>query len=636
MKRNAFRRTVLFLLLLALIIPQSAASQSTAGKVYSVSGMKDLKDWSVSALQEAWEVIQVPDRRFDEAPSAVYPYRLGKLNGGFLRQNLDLLNFFRLAARLPAVQDTDADNTDAQYGAVLLAASNTLDHEPPKPARMTSEFYRRGCQAVSAGNISVVQFWGEDEESIEQSKLHAAVPMLFRNYMNGFGSYNRSCVPHRRWILYPDLQSVGIGCADASDSSMYQVLKVVGAQGTGAAAADYDFIAWPASGSFPVQAMTADVPWSITLNPARFQTPDRDRLRITVTRLSDNQTWTFDASSSTDSQSDRFLLVDTQHYGVDNCILFAFPSGQTEAYSGDYRISVTGLTTRDNHPAVLDYQVHFIDLASCSHDWSDWATDIVPTCQESGLAHRLCALCGELEQRVLPPLEHDWAVGTTIRESEKYRNGLAVYHCSRCGEQKIDVLPLKTCRDADCPCNAFADAPAKGNWAHNGVDFVVENGIFNGTSANTFSPKGKMTRAMMVTVLWRMAGRPASGKAYTFTDVDGSAYYAPAVRWASENGVVRGYSAQRFGPSDNITREQAVTLLQRFFVPDAQSAGAMDGFRDAQQVQPYARASMCWAIENHVITGQADADGELYLLPGDSISREQAASVIMRCMMNLN
>ena len=305
MKQSAIRRTVVFLLLLALILPQSAAAQRESGTVYSVSGIKDMEDWSVSALNRAWDAIQVPSRRFDEAPSTVFPYRLGKLNGEFIRQNVDMLNFFRLSARLPAVDCTDRDNTDAQYGAVLLAASNTLAHEPPKPANMPEDFYRRGCQAVSAGNISVVQFGGTDAESVEQNKLHAAVPMILRNYMNGFGSYNRSYVPHRRWILYPALQSVGIGCADAVDSSMYQVLKIVG---TPAAASkqDYDFIAWPASGSFPAQTMSADVPWSITLNPARFQAPDRDRLSITVLRLSDQKTWTFDASSPADSRKEQF------------------------------------------------------------------------------------------------------------------------------------------------------------------------------------------------------------------------------------------------------------------------------------------------------------------------------------------
>ena len=632
MKQMIARVVMVILLLLSMAIPQNAASPA----VYTRSGVTGVRDRSAEYLRRAWEAIPVPSRRFDEWPSTANPYRLGRLSGEFLQQNLDTLNFFRLAAGLSAVGYTDADNTDAQYGALLLAATDTLAHNPPRPAGMSDDFYRRGCAAANAGNIAAVQLGGWDAESVEQNKLRSAVPMIMRNYVDGFGSVSRADMPHRRWILYPALQSVGFGCADGADSTMYQVLKVIDTQGSGTAQPDYDFIAWPASGSFPVQAITPDVPWSISLNPERFQTPKREKLSVSVTRLSDGATWTLDASSSANSQSGSFLLVDIQQYGVSNCILFAFSSGETGAYSGDYRVTVSGIATRDGREAVLDYTLHFVDLAGCTHDWSPWRVVISPTCSESGLESRVCRDCAELEEQTLPPLGHAWEVSRVLEASGKYRNGTALYACAECGEQKTDVLPLAVCQDGDCPCARFSDAPERENWAHNGIDFVVENGIFNGTGENSFSPKGKMTRAMLVTVLWRIAGKPEAKKDCTFTDVDRSAYYAPAVRWASENGVVQGYSAQRFGPSDNVTREQAVTLLQRFFAPEAEGAGGMEGFQDAEQVHDYARTAMRWAIDNRVITGQADAAGALYLLPDNSITREQTASVIMRCMMNLD
>ena len=97
----------------------------------------------------------------------------------------------------------------------------------------------------------------------------------------------------------------------------------------------------------------------------------------------------------------------------------------------------------------------------------------------------------------------------------------------------------------------------------------------------------------------------------------------------------KGIFSRRFGPSDFVSREQAVTLLQRCFAPEGEDGAEMDGFLDAASVQPYARASMRWAIEHGVITGVSN-NGALYLKPGDPIPREQAASVIMRCMMNLD
>ena len=635
MNRINMRRILALLLTLAFILPQGVQARNVGSAVFTASGARSMQDRSVLALRQAWDAIQVPGCRFDETPSTTYPYRIGKLSREFLQQNLDLLNFFRLSAGLPAVSDSDADDTEAQYGAVVLAAANTLSHKPPKAAKMSSDFYQRGCDAASLGNIAFMKPSGTDEADMEQYKLRTGIPMIMLSYMNGFGSSNRATAPHRRWILYPDLQSVGIGCADAADSSMYHVLKVMSTQSTGAERVDYDFIAWPASGNFPAQAISTDVPWSISLNPEVFRTPERASLSITVTRQSDGKTWTFDASSSADSGSESFLIVNTQRYGVSNCILFAFPSGQSDdAFSGDYRVTVTGLTTRSGQQAVLDYEMHFVNVETCTHDWTAWITEVQPTCTEQGLQYRFCRNCGEREEKALPVLNHVWEISMLVRASDKYRCGSAEFTCALCGAQKMDTLPLAVCQDKNCPSARFTDAPEKGNWAHNGIDFVVENGIFNGTGATTFSPKGKMTRAMMVTVLWRIAGQPAAKREATFTDIDKNAYYAPAVHWANENGVVQGYDAQHFGPSNNVTREQAVTLLQRFFAPDAESGGDMDGFQDVAQVHDYAKTSMCWAIEQGVITGVSNA-GALYLKPGDPITREQAASVLMRCMMNL-
>ena len=635
MCRHFIRRVFSFLLAISLILPQGAQAVSAGTAVYTFSG-SDCAEHSVYALHRAWKAIQVPERRFDELPSVAYPYRLGRLNAEFLRQNVDMLNFFRLCAGLPAVDCTEADNTDAQHGAVLLAAAGTLDHSPSRPPMMSGEFYERGCGALRSANISAVLPGGADAAAVERNKLQCAVPMVFRGYMDGSGAYGRSSASHRRWILYPDLQAVGVGCADAADSCMYQVLKLNGTPPVGAEKPDYDFISWPASGVFPTQAISPDAPWSVTLNPEYFRTPVRSALSITVTRLSDGKAWILNGSSSADSADSSFLIVDTRNYGVDNCILFGFPSGQTERFSGDYRVCVTGLTLKDGREAALDYQMQFVDLENCAQDWTDWITDSQPTCTADGAQHRLCRECGEREERILPRLGHDWELCAVVEESGKYSSGSAEYVCARCGERKLEALPLMKCRDEGCPCSGFADAPARDNWAHNGIDFVVENGIFNGTGANTFSPKGKMTRAMLVTVLWRIAGRPKAKQDYTFRDVDGSAYYAPAVRWASENGVVNGYSAERFGPSDDVTREQAVTLLQRFFAPDAAASCDMAEFSDAAAVHDYAKAPMRWAIEHRVITGMTDASGALCLMPGSSITREQTASVIMRCMMNLS
>ena len=569
--RKVRRRAVALTMLFSLIVPQMAppvGAQRGGPLRFMTSGATDAPERTVQELRRRWDEITVPSHRFDQAPSVQLPYRPGQLSGDFIRQNLELVNLFRYSAGLPFVSDSAADDRSAQYGAVLLAAANTLDHQPARPADMDAAVYQRGCEALGAGNIGYLKYIGGAAES---RKCADAIPTLIRNYMNDRGGFNRSCVPHRRWLLYPGLQTVGVGCADSADGTIYQVLKVLGTQG-GTARVNYDFIAWPASGVFPAQVISPGVPWSVSLNPGVFEIPDRTDLTVTVIR-EDGRVWKLDAGASADSADARFLLVDEQRYGLNNCILFSFDPGRTDLYRGSYLVTVEGLTTLDGDAAMLDYEIRFVDM------------------EETG-----CDL----------------------------------------GLRSTNSLPAKGCGKDPCPSSRFTDAPAQDNWAHNGVDFVLENGYFSGTGSNTFSPKGTMTRAMMVTVLWRVAGMPETEGTCAFTDVKESAYYSRAVRWASQTGLVNGISADRFGPDGLLTRAQAVTLLCRYFASQTPaSADSLRGFCDADAVGNYARAAFSWAVENGVVTGQSGPDGGQYLLPNDHITREQAAAILMRCMTEL-
>ena len=566
------RRAVALTMLFSLLTPKTALPVRVSARAavlrYDVSGDTAAPRRTAEELRKRWNAVSVPSKRYEQAPSTCAPYLPGQLSGEFIRQNLELVNLFRYSAGLSLVSASEEDNRTAQYGAVLLAAANTLDHRPAKPAGMGDSFYQKGCEALGAGNIGYLKYVGGAAES---RKCADAIPTLIRNYMNDRGTFNRSCVPHRRWLLYPGLQTVGVGCADSADGTMYQVLKVINTRG-GTARVDYDFVAWPASGAFPAQVISPGVPWSVSLNPGVFEIPSRTDLTVTVTR-EDGKIWKLDASASADSADARFLLVDTQRYGLGNCILFAFDSGQTDLYHGSYRVTVEGLTTLDGDEAMLDYEIRFVDM------------------EEND---------GDLMLR------------------------------------STNSPPEKGCGKDPCPSSRFADAPAQGNWAHDGVDYVLEHGIFSGTTANTFSPKGNMTRAMMVTVFWRIAGMPESGGSCPFADVKKNAYYEKAVHWAGGTGLVKGISADRFGPDELLTRAQAVTMLRRFFAPDASvSDGGLSAFADGDTVEKYARDAFGWAVANRVVTGQAGADGGLYLLPNDRITREQAAAMLMRCMTEL-
>ncbi len=620
------RGVVMFLLTLFLLCQGSPGIRAgQAPIVYSQSGVAGVSR-NACELRRCWDAISAPTARFAAVPSVRAPYSPGKLSDSMLAQALAYVNFIRYAAGLPAVTAPEKDNLAAQYGAMLLAASNTLSHTPSCPADMPRPVYQTGLQALSQSNISYLQF--STGTSGARDKLERTMPLSIQGYMNAQGRSNRAHVAHRRWILNPNLTTIGIGCADANAGSEYQVLKILDAT-SGASCPDYQFIAWPASGVFPSQAINPKNPWSITLNPKQFKIPSRRDLTITITR-EDGKCWTLNGKSSSDSGREEFLLVNTERYGVPNCIIFAFAAGQADKLSGSYHVTVSGLTTTGGAAAILDYTTTFAEIENAAHVWGDFVPTVPATCTKGGWAVRQCAECGCTEKKELEPLGHCWEQTVLLQASQKYVAGKAEFACTRCGAHKLDTLPLTPCDPAACPCAHFTDLPPASHWAHNGIDFVIENNIFTGINANTFSPKGTMTRAMMITVLWRMAGKPECTDAVAFSDVAAGQYYSEAVAWGVSTGIVSGISPSCFAPANTVTREQAITFLYRLYGSEraVNTEVSLSDFADSEALHSYARTPALWAVQNEILNGNT----RQCLCPRDSLTREQAVAIIMRCM----
>ncbi len=173
----------------------------------------------------------------------------------------------------------------------------------------------------------------------------------------------------------------------------------------------------------------------------------------------------------------------------------------------------------------------------------------------------------------------------------------------------------------------FADLD-KDAWYYDGVRYAVEAGLMNGTGAKTFEPDGKLTRAMLVTILYRLAGAPEVKATAKFTDVPADAWYAKAVAWAAEQKITNGTTDTTFDPNGNVTREQLVTLLWRY-AGEPKTEGKLDAFPDAAKVAPYAQTAFAWAVENGVVKG--DLVGKTgYLAPQGEATRAQIAAIFMR------
>lgn len=178
---------------------------------------------------------------------------------------------------------------------------------------------------------------------------------------------------------------------------------------------------------------------------------------------------------------------------------------------------------------------------------------------------------------------------------------------------------------------AFTDISPSA-WYAQAVNYVSENGLMSGTGGGKFSPGTPMTRAMLATVLHRMDGSPIPAKAHGFSDVPGGAYYEQAVAWAAESRIVSGIGGGRFGSENHITRQDLAVMLYRygnFKGYDLSAAGDLSKFSDSSRVAGYARQAMQWAIGAGIMQGDSGR-----LMPTGDASRAQVAVMLMRFTQN--
>ena len=176
----------------------------------------------------------------------------------------------------------------------------------------------------------------------------------------------------------------------------------------------------------------------------------------------------------------------------------------------------------------------------------------------------------------------------------------------------------------------FTDVVA-GTWYYGAAAYAYNNGLFAGMTPTAFAPNATMTRAMLVSVLWRLAGAPAPKAPNTFVDVPDGAWYTDAVTWAAENGVVSGIGGSRFDPSGYVTREQTAEILYNYAHSkgyDVSARADLTAFPDAGSVSGWAEEALSWANAAGLINGTV-RDGQTILDPQGSASRAQVAMILM-------
>ena len=286
-------------------------------------------------------------------------------------------------------------------------------------------------------------------------------------------------------------------------------------------------------------------------------------------------------------------------------------------------------------------------VPALGHDWGEWVTSIEPTVSTVGYRYHVCNRdgCGYREGEDIPKLHtHTWDDGVVTQKPTAAEPGVRTFTCTVCGQTRTETIPAtgvpETCNGGPaCPGYAFRDMPAPSIWSHAGLDYCIYHGYIAGTSATTVTPDGECTRAMIVSILYRVQGEPAKVNGYElkklaapFDDVERGMWYTDAIWWAKLTGVVSGMSPSTFAPDDPITRAQLAVILYNYtkqFAPESLTeTGSLTGFPDADSVPSWARTAMAWAVGNGLISGVGE-NGVSYLRPEGCATRAQVATILM-------
>ena len=300
-----------------------------------------------------------------------------------------------------------------------------------------------------------------------------------------------------------------------------------------------------------------------------------------------------------------------------------------------------------------------VSVENESHAWADGV------CSECGYAclHSDAADDGDCLTPVVCPVcnatikaaetAHKWGRYMLTKPATMTSEGIETRYCQNPGCEQMQTRTVarltapsapdktekdgyRTCRkDSTCPIEPYTDA-VNTAWYHDGVHFCLESGLMAGVSAASFLPDGSVTRAQVVTILWRQEGRPAVNYAMQFKDVPAGEWFTEAVRWAVSSGVVTGYSDTAFGPNDTITREQFAAILYRYAQykgMDVSAGGDTDilGFDDAPSISAYAVPAIRWACGSGIISGVSART----LAPQGLTSRAQAACMMQRFLTGI-
>ncbi len=549
-----------------------------------------------------------------QAASTTAPYGLGTVSDAALTAANRRFSALRRLAGLPDVTLNMSLCEQAQYGAVLLAATGKLTHHPAQPEDMEDGFYQKGHAAASSSNI----YMGTG----------ASLPQAVDAFFDDSDVNNIANVGHRRWMLNPSMAKTGYGFSPSGFSYAGQNYNFACQWAFDrSGSCDYDFISWPSSGNFPSDLFDKEQAWSVTLNPERYETPRREDITVTLTR-EDGTRWGFSGKESyTPTANDPYFNVDTTNYGVDNCVIFR-PKLDESGYDGSYIVEISGLKTKSGQAASLCYQVSFFPLEA---PVEEHRVERVEMSRDT-----LKLTVGEsarLTASVIPADAADGSVAWTSADPGvvSVEDGLVTALSPGTGAivvtagtaEVTDVCFVEvTERSPDVPAG-FVDVP-KDSWFGSAVLFATGRSLFVGVGQERFDPEGSMSRAMVMTVLARLDGVDTEPRPGETWDIRGR-------RWAVTNHISDGLNEDA-----TVTLEELATMLFRYAqskeLAETTMVDVLSGMPDGREVAGWAVDGVNWAVINGILQG----DESQHLNPQRDVTRAQVAVILQRYLTEID
>ena len=289
------------------------------------------------------------DDVYTSVPYYSAPYYAGSVRQDVLNEALEELNYIRWLIGVPNNVTLNEDYTDmAQHGAVLLDVIDQLTHTPSKPSDMSEEFYNLAYNATTHGNLSVGKM-------IVNGQVYGNMTLgqSLKGYMDDSDSYNIDRVGHRRWLMNPRMKQTGFGISTRRGYASIYVIEENETLPSWSIADE--FITWPTcKREHPLTYFNSNTAWTVTLNSEIFDNSAANSVNVTLTRLSDNQSWNFSASNSNG------VFYDNQEgYAYDECIIFRPENISSYNNGEEWRVEVSGLTRKDGGAGNISYTVKF-------------------------------------------------------------------------------------------------------------------------------------------------------------------------------------------------------------------------------------------------------------------------------------